>query len=300
MEPIIRKLIRWLFILILLAGIVWTGIRGYVRIDKGYRAILWDKIRGTRNKIFLPGPHFFPIRAIPPYFKMSLFPDTEKPITGKILINLPYMDSLVHAGDFKIEFRVTLYYKINNEHLFYLSKGENYADFKDEIKQTLLENEKGYFINKILQIILTEKKEFTKKLMFSELYEYSTSLLKERYGSNIKITALRHTLISLPDIQKYREHYAIADKFAKEKSTEYVKKMIELNYKKRKSKTLTDIEIKRLKNYIALMKKGHDILPFLFMEKLSDKIRVVVIPEGSKGIDFRKYFNFFKNKKQTK
>ncbi len=271
-----------------------------MKIDKGFRGVTKDKFRGTREKIFRAGVHFFPLRAIPPFFKLFLYPEIERPVSEKITINLPYKDALEHAGDFKIMYRVILKYRISDKRVISLSHGDNYSSFKEEIKETVVEGERGFFINKLMQIILTGTTKLTKKTLFSELYEFTTSTLKERYGSDIKIISLNHVLINLPDIEKYRVHYTVAENFARQQSADYVKKMLELNYKKRLNKTMTDIEIKRLERYIALMKKGHNILPFLFMEKLSDKIRLIVLPEGKQGLDLKKYFNFLKSKNKDK
>jgi hypothetical protein len=283
---------------LIIALIVWIAFRSFIKIDKGYRGVVWSKFTGTKEKIYKPGYHFFFLRSIPPFFKLYQFPDSEKPVSEKIIINLPYKKALIHAGNFSIEYRVILNYSINDSYLTHLSHNDNYSDFKDDIKRTVVEGEKGYFRNQLFDIILNQPTAFTKKEMFSGLYEYITSEIRKRYGGKIKILSLRHTLINMPDIEKYRIHYRIAEAYAREKSTDFVKKMIELNYQKKYRATLTDIEIKRIKKYMKLMEQGHDILPFLFMEKLSDKLRILVLPEGKKGLDINKYFEYLRNKKQ--
>ena len=42
--------------------------------------------------------------------------------------------------------------------------------------------------------------------------------------------------------------------------------------------------IKRLLRYDDLKKKGHDILPYLFLKNLSDKTKVILVPYTKNGV----------------
>jgi len=287
-----KKLFIFFLIVLFIFLAIWIPVKGFVNIDKGNRAVVWTKFTGTIQKVYHEGTHFFPLGAIPSFCEIHKFPVIEEPVSEVILIDFPYKNLISHAGNFYIEYRVKLSYIIPDNGLLSLVQGDKYETLKKEIKISLAEAEKSFLLNRILiRKFIDSGEDFTSDSLFARLKNFTVNLLNEKF-KQIKVANVEYNVIFMPDTDTYRLHFKAAEKATRTESENYIKKLLSVNYEYHNKKMISDIEIAQIKKYLELIKQGHDVLPFLFLQKLSDKIRIVVVPQGRNGVDFTKFMKY--------
>ena len=278
----------------ILLSAVWTVFRGFVRIDNNFRAVVRTKFSGLSDKIYYPGLYFFPERAIPGYCKIKLYPQTETPITETINVDLPFKSALAHIGNFTLKYRVKMNFEFTENALRVLFKKNLYQEEIAKLRASLVEAENLFLSTKFINNIPREKEPITEEKLFKSLNAYTVAFIKAHYKI-LKDVSLSYFMIYFPDIDLYKKNSAGLALSLEQQTAEFLRKMNQLNYEKRYNAAVTEMEIERLKKYVELIKKEKSVLNLMFLQRLSDKIRVIVLPSDKFGVNMDNVFSMLRN-----
>jgi len=290
-----------LFLLItgLLFAAGWTVFRGFFRVNQEHRAVVWTKFSGLKEKLYTSGLYFFPERAVPGYFKAKFYPVMESPLTEMIEIDLPMRNELIHIGSFFIKYRIKLTFGFTEKALKDLFSDDSYEQEKKKIRTSLLESEKTYLMTRVIHNILRETQELTADKLFKALNEFTITYLRTHHKNVLSHISVSYHPVHFPDIELYKKHAAAFAVYFEQQAAEYIRKMAQLKYEKRYNAAVTEMEIDRLKKYAELFKKDKNILNYLFLQKISDKIQLAIIPSGNAGLNIQDFFSYLRNRERS-
>jgi hypothetical protein len=255
---------------------------------------MWTKFTGIKDKIYKKGRYFFPLRAITPFFKLHLFKDKELITTNIISIELPLSEALKDLGVFNIKLKTELIINFKDNVLTGLTDTDHYKKEIVRIKENLTDATHSFLLSKIIQMITNGTDVFSEELLVKELNSFVTTFIQKRFEGLFDITSINQNIINMPDVETYRKYYNAAKTHLEDQTVSYMKKMIDLSYERRFKASENEIELDKLKAYLALIKSDKNTLPLLFLQKMTDKIKIILVPSKNQTIDFDTLLKQFK------
>jgi len=279
-----KKFIIILIILIIISG---TGLYfGWVSINPGYYGIAFSSITGIENYPLEAGKfYWFWQKLIPKHFKVYLIKNTPTVINFSFSATLPGSEDLKDFGNFNIGIDGKIKYTIDYKAATILiSKGiieeqENY--FKN-----LLQNSIQHSVSNFILEIFEEFNSGNKQIDYSVLERLKEKIKKDIIGElstyGIHNFKLDISYNSIPQIDIYTRALQLYVNYINElyqSKEEELKRKAEATIKYEKDKA----ELKHLEDIGILVEKYPNLLKYMYIEKLGDKIHVVVLPEGKSG-----------------
>ncbi len=278
-----KKLIIIIVLLIAAAGTAFYF--GWVKVGPDVIGVAHSTITGTIDYPVKSGRiYWFWQKLVPKTFYLYTVQKKPAAVKTKITASLPKSEKLKDYGRFDLEIDVKVQYRIDFEAARgLLDSGilSNFHDyFADNISTRADEIMSSFIIEGLARY--TDNIENFNYQVFDLLDRELENDISE-YSSfyNLKDVRVSVVFIEVPQIEsyvnaiksysKYMENFYALKEEEMRMDSEYLKK-----YK------AVEFELGRLRKYGELISEYPDILKFLYIEKLSEKIEVVVLPQDEK------------------
>ena len=291
-----KKLLRKLMVILVIFILGYLAYYPVFRIEEGNFALIEDRKDGINIGVLDSGFHFIPQGVLPDRISIIKF-RKRKTEFFNLKIQIPLMVEM-KSEFYSVKIPVSLLYQVNPAKLS--------VDFHG------LRSDKMYF-NRFLNKLLLGyfSKEFSQYL--APFYRGSTlkdnvekealdvyNIMREhcqRFG--IEIIELRIIGdVQIPDMNTYLDGI----RFYKEIMTlekNSKKELIIMESKLQRDKLHNAQLYQKLNEISKLIKKNPDLLKYIYINKMADKVKVIVAPEKSGmpfGLDFRNKERDTKNK----
>ncbi len=261
---------------------------GWVNIKPGYFGIAVSTVTGTRNYPLQSGKfHWLWEKLIPKTFKLYLVDKKPDSIKFEYSTLLPGGENLKEYGDFEVSLEGSITYTIDFDAAkLLIDRGifENqYKYFKDLVNKNLYNT----FSNILIDIFKGELPAYSEEPDYylietvkNKIVNNLINQMKEYHLKNIHV-ALKFTKI--PPINVYTKAIKLYLEFL-DSLYRYKKEKLKARAELEAQLDRTKSEVEQLREYGKLIAEYPDILKYLYIKKLSDKVEVVVLPEGKDGL----------------
>ena len=279
-----KKVIIILIILIILAG---AGLYfGWVSIKPGYYGVAFSSITGIENYTLEAGKFYWLWqKLIPKHFKLYLIKKIPTIIEFKFSTTLPGSENLKDYGNFDIGIDGKIQYSIDfNTAKILISKG--IIENQESYFKKLCTNSIQYTVSNFILKIFNDFNYNDKKLDYSILDLLKENIIndisKELSVYGIENFKLDINYSSIPQIDIYSTALSLYTDYLNEV---YQIKKEELKVKSKATAKYEEnrAELKHLEDIGILVEKYPNLLKYMYIEKLGNKINVVVLPEGKSG-----------------
>lgn len=294
----------FIFILII-GGLAGAGLYfSRVVISKGDNVYIKTAFR-PMEKYTQEGTYFFPEKLI--FWNKESFtlfrPEIEKEYNTIITFSLPELPQFKDKTAYELSYELRVNYKISNEKQVELFKENKYKSFIDTFQNWLNSRDQHLVLEKLLAA-LNEKKSFDlEPILESAKKELYQEIQKKYQGESIVLTEsqISHSLKKVPNFEMYFERYEIAKKHDQEKlklKSKEEKESMESQAVWNSEKRKIEQNIEELKMYGKLFKEYPEALNYLYLQKLSDRVNIIVAPKDTKSL-FAPLFPNKNGKKET-
>ncbi len=299
-----KKFICILILLIILCGGITGAYLSYVLVEPWDIVFIKTKFRSYKQ--YNEGKYFFPERLMfwePKAFVIFKVYTNSITTTNNITINLPPI-SLINSiqkklglkkDSLKIKYFISLTYKLSIDYQGrrILKDYSSIAEFRSYFKEWLSKKSKN-LANQYLLLHLDKNNTIEIKDILKELDNLLIKEIENKYSSKdiiISKDKAIHYLSQSTDLNHYFSLYRQAKTFEKDflvqqldhiKSKE--KEIALVDIEKQTEKQKSKIEVEQLKLYGELFKKYPQLLNYLYLKKLSDNVKIIVVPKDSKNI----------------
>ncbi len=295
-----KKLIIILILLVLISGVITYF--SYTVINEGEVYYIKTKFR-PYELYSTSGIYFFPEKILfydeKAFIQHKLFSDPIE-LTIPIRISLENFPILKDEQNYTIRYRLSIAYKIDIKfQQSVIRNGKTITQMDKSIKNSIKNRAKALFLNEIQNNLNSEDKISLENLFNTVSHKLSKNIT-DKFLNQIKIipNKITHTLVDSPDLELYKIHYQQSKKLNQEmlaikSSTEKESIKEKAEWEKKKQVILRDIE--KLTMYGKLFKEYPESLNYLYLNKLGEKINILVTPKDAKSL-FEPFFKPQENK----
>jgi hypothetical protein len=269
-------------IVILIAAAGTAFYFGWVRVEPEVFGLAYSTITGTIDHPIESGNIYWVWQKLVPK-TFHLYTVQKKPAkaSARITASLPKSDVLTEYGRFDLTIDAHVRYRIDFEAAeFLLNRGifDNFNDYFAENISTLGDETVSSFIIENLARYSGGRIAFDYGIFDHLNQELENKLLDYAHSYSLKDVNVSLVFAEVPQIESYinalKSYNKYMGNFYDLKEEEM--RLESENLKKQKEE---ELEIGRLRKYGEVISEYPDILKYLYIEKLGDKIEVIVLPQ---------------------
>ena len=279
-----KKAILVLILLIIAAGVCFYF--GWINVHPGTYYLAHSTVTGTVGYPLQSGRlHWLWQKLIPWSFHLYELKTERYAAEYEFSLPLPGSEALSEYGRFSLDGTVNLEYFVDFDSALSLLENGIIDNFTDSIEQGLAARTQDVLTAFLLDM-LSDTRRVTDEFAYGSVQRLRGLLENElaQYASGYDLhNVLVHvTFVSIPRIEAYEAAMAgyieFTDALNKEKAEDARRE-----WEKRLRLEEVDAEIEKLRKYGALIAEYPDILKYLYIQKLADKVRVLVLPQDESG-----------------
>ncbi|MDH5680913.1 MAG: hypothetical protein OEZ36_04980, partial [Spirochaetota bacterium] len=287
-----RKIFNFLLIIVILAAIGGVGAYfSHTVIGDGEIAYIRTKFRAFK-RYHSPGHYFFPEKLLfydDRAFTRYNIDKTMTELSIPLSVTLPSLTLFSDKGNNTVTYTLALSYRLSEAFQASLIKSDKITGFNDSFKEWISSRDQGILLGKITARLSSEESVPVNDLMkqaSQELYEEITRKYPTK-DLELNKDQITHSIKTLPNLELYGQRYREAKKLDKDLINQQAIAIKESTKQKNRwdnerMKVTRDIE--RLKLYGKLFKEYPEALNYLYLQKLSDKVSIVVSPKDTRSI----------------
>lgn len=286
---------KWFIIififLLIIAGLAGTGLYfSRVVISKGDNVYIKTAFR-PMEKYETEGTYFFPEKLI--FWNKDSFtmfkPELAKEYKKDIKITLPAIPQFNDKPSYEIVYELSVNYTISNKKQLELFKDNKYKSYVESFQNWLDSRDKHLVFQKVLLEINNKSLSNLDPIFEQARKELFDEIQKKYQGENIELTEgkISHSTKEAPSFELYLNRYEEAKKHDQEKlklKSKEDKEKLESEAVWNAEKRKIEQHIERLQMYGKLFKEYPEALNYLYLQKLSDRVNIIVAPKDTKSI----------------
>lgn len=290
-----KRLRNILFIIILLTLAGYLYVNCFFMIEEGVFGLVRSEQTGDIIRVLDSGYHIIPEGIIPEEISLMTFRKKESRLFD-LSIPIPSLE-MTKSDFYAITIPVSVQYAVSPERITLIT--EEWGDDRDYIPHLLKRFMTGYFVREFTPYFSPVYRRVELERDMDEIVQsVSESLTAQGRGIGIEITAFRLSgAVRLPDTEIFFD------------GLQYLKELMEVEKNNKKELIILRSKLERdeiynkqfyqkLEEISRLIKQNPDLLKYMYIEKMADKVKVIITPEQS-GMPFGLDFGSGEKEKRT-
>ncbi len=290
-----KRLRKILLIIILLALVGYLYVNCFFIIEEGVFGLVRSEQTGDIIRVLDSGYHIVPEGIVPGEISLMTFQKRESRLFD-LSIPIPSLE-MTRSDFYAITIPVSVEYAIAPERIALVT--EEWGDNRHYIPQLLKRFMTRYFVREFTPYFSPVYRRVELERDMERIIQLvSESLIEQGRGIGIEITAFRLSgVVRLPDAGTFSDGLQyLKDLIEVEKNNK--KELIILRSKLERDEIYNKQFYKKLEEISNLIKKNPDLLKYMYIEKMADKVKVIITPEQS-GMPFGLDFGPVEKEKRT-
>jgi hypothetical protein len=272
----VKDLIKNLFILIILLGLIYGGYFSVIFLEKDELGIVKNLTNKEIIKVFNKEKNFIWQGSAKTFYSVYKIP-LKDVVNFDIVINIPGLE-IIGDSVYSIKAAVTLTYELDRVAFFdYKSLNQHSEKLHLILKKYALKS----FEKEILKFL---KPAYNNKALKDNITSIMENIIEDIsvkfkiIGINLKTFTLNGDII-VPDKFLVYEGFVFAKELRKIE-IENKKKINILESNIKRDKIIDEKFYDKLKRVSDIIKLNPDILKYIYIDKLSDNIKLIITPDG--------------------
>jgi hypothetical protein len=290
-----KRLRKILFIIILLTVAGYLYVNCFFIIEEGEFGLVRSEQTGDIIRVLDSGYQIIPEGIFPGEISLMTFRKRESRLFD-LSIPIPSLE-MTRSNFYAITIPVSIQYAISPERITLVT--EEWGDNRHYIPHLLERFMTGYFVREFTPYFSPVYRRLElERDMDRIIQSVSESLIAQGRAIGIEITAFRLSgAVRLPDAGTFSDGLQyLRELMEVEKNNK--KELIILRSKLERDEIYNKQFYKKLEEISKLIKGNPDLLKYMYIEKMADKVKVIITPEQS-GMPFGLDFGSAEKEKRT-
>ena len=275
-----------IIIIVLLIAAAGTAFYfGWVKVEPDEIGLAHSTITGTIDYPVESGRiYWFWQKLVPKTFYLYTVQKKSATTETKITASLPKSDKLIDYGRFDLEIDIRVQYRIDFEAARGLLDNGILINFHNFFTDSISTRANEIMSSFIIQGLAgyADYIEYFDYHVFDLLdREIENDILEYSSNYNLKDVHVSVVFIEVPQVETYVSAIKSYSKYM-ENFFAIKEEEMRIDSEQLKKRKEEEFELDRLRKYGELISEYPDILKFMYIEKLSEKIEVIVLPQNEK------------------